>query len=167
MIFLNKDVNEQYCVHNDKKDVGFELMTVAHMVHLWHEKQLAGQFEAEFTSKMLRVLYYIKSHNAGDVYQKHLEDAFKVRPATISANLNLMEKNGLITRHSVKTDGRLKKIELTEKGRNICDKCEVVHLRANKVFESVMSSEEKETLSFLLAKVKKQFELEENEEWEN
>lgn len=51
----------------------------------------------------------------GDVYQRDVEKRFNMRRSTVTKMLQLMEKNGLVTRESVESDARLKKIVLTDK----------------------------------------------------
>ena len=54
-----------------------------------------------------------------DVYAKDIEAKFNMRRATVAEILSLMEKNGLVERHSNSKDGRLKKITLTKKSLEI------------------------------------------------
>ncbi len=53
------------------------------------------------------------------VYQRDFENDFGITRSTASKVLKLLEKKGMITRTAVSHDGRLKKIELTEKSREI------------------------------------------------
>ena len=57
-----------------------------------------------------------------EIYQKDIEQEFKVSRATASNMLQLMERKGLIVRESVSRDARLKKISLTEKAKNMVAK---------------------------------------------
>ena len=54
-------------------------------------------------------------HADTEIYQKDIEQEFKVSRATASNMLQLMERKGLIVRESVSCDARLKKISLTRK----------------------------------------------------
>lgn len=51
----------------------------------------------------------------GEAYQRDVEKRFNMRRSTVTKMLQLMEKNGLVTRESVESDARLKKIVLTDK----------------------------------------------------
>ena len=51
------------------------------------------------------------------VYQKDIEREFGIRRSSVTTILQLMEKNGLITRCSDEKDARLKRIRLTSAGR--------------------------------------------------
>ena len=55
----------------------------------------------------------------GDVFQKDLEAAFKIRKSTVSCMVELMEQKGMLTRESVNGDARLKRLVLTEKAEKL------------------------------------------------
>ncbi len=60
------------------------------------------------------------AHNSGrDVFQKDIEETFSVRRSTVSRVVTLMEQKGLINRHGVDSDARLKKLVLTDKAVEI------------------------------------------------
>ena len=65
------------------------------------------------------VICYLMSHDGEDVFQRDIEKRFSIRRSTATELLNLMQKNGLITRSPVESDARLKKITLTDKARNL------------------------------------------------
>ncbi|MBQ4443196.1 MAG: MarR family transcriptional regulator [Clostridia bacterium] len=73
-----------------------------------NEKQLTGTHGY--------ILGYLAKHQDAPVYQKDIEQHFGIRRSSASNVLTLMEKNGLVERHSVKEDARLKRIVMTEKG---------------------------------------------------
>ncbi len=62
-----------------------------------------------------RIIGYLFERRDTDVFQKDIENRFGIRRSTVTKLLQLMESNGLITRTSVLSDARLKKITLTEK----------------------------------------------------
>ncbi len=67
-----------------------------------------------------RVLGYLyRECEERDVFQKDVEAAFEMRRSTASETLKLMEENGLIIRQPVESDGRLKKLILTDKAKEI------------------------------------------------
>ncbi|MBQ8203105.1 MAG: MarR family transcriptional regulator [Clostridia bacterium] len=61
--------------------------------------------------------FYENSHK--DVFQKDFEEFFSIRRSTATQILKLMEKNGLIVRTCHESDGRMKKITLTERAIEI------------------------------------------------
>lgn len=59
------------------------------------------------------VIGYLYDNRHRDVYQRDIEKQFSVRRPTMTAILQLMEKNGLLERTRDENDARLKKIVLT------------------------------------------------------
>ena len=45
-----------------------------------------------------------------DLYQKDIEEEFQIRKSTVTGYVQLMEKNGYLTRESVKGDARKKRL---------------------------------------------------------
>ena len=60
-----------------------------------------------------------KTKNNEDVFQKDLEKNFEITRSTASKVVNLMVEKGMVERQSVPWDARLKKLVLTDKGREI------------------------------------------------
>ena len=71
----------------------------------------------EPTRMQCATLRYLRLHEDENVFQKDLEVAFEISGATVTNILKVMEKEGLITRIPMENDARLKKVEMTEKGR--------------------------------------------------
>lgn len=76
--------------------------------------------EEGISGSQSRILHFLAvGAEKGNIYQKDVEDFFCLRRSTVTQNLQAMEKNGLILRCSVEQDARLKKLVLTEKGREL------------------------------------------------
>ena len=58
------------------------------------------------------IIAYLYDHRDEDVYQKDIENAFSIARSTVTSILKLMEKKNYITRESVESDARLKKLVL-------------------------------------------------------
>ena len=63
------------------------------------------------------VLRYLIRSEGSDVVQRDIEKEFSIRRSTASRTLQLMEKNGYIRREPVSYDARMKKLLITEKGK--------------------------------------------------
>ncbi len=104
------------------------------------------------------IIHYLDRNSNRDIYQKDLEEEFHVSRATISSTLQVMEKNGLITRSAVLQDARLKKIALTERAiefkRQARQNVEELEL----CMQDGLSEKEKGDLLHLLRKVRKNLE---------
>ena len=138
----------------ENKDIVFEMMTLAHMLHRTHDNMIAPQYRAKVTGNNMRLIHYIYRNSDKDIFQRDLEDFFKVRPSTVSANLRLMEKNGLIVRESVEKDGRLKKITLNPEALSMVESTQHIRDEIKEKFTSALTEEERDTLYHLLCKVK-------------
>lgn len=68
------------------------------------------------------IIGYLSEHTDTDVFQRDIERDFGITRSTASKVLILMEKKGLITRESVPQDARLKKLVLTQKSLELCEK---------------------------------------------
>ena len=65
------------------------------------------------------ILGYLADHENEEIYQKDIEEKFCVTRSTVSKVLKGMESKGLLRRESVSSDARLKRLVLTEEGREI------------------------------------------------
>ena len=59
------------------------------------------------------ILRYLEDHRGEDVFQRDLENVFKIRRSTVSKTVELMEQKHLLERVSVDGDARKKKLQLT------------------------------------------------------
>lgn len=67
------------------------------------------------------IIGYIDRNRGHDVFQKDLEKEFSVSRSTASKNVDLLIRNGFISRENVDYDARLKKLVLTDKANEILD----------------------------------------------
>lgn len=97
-----------------KNHIGFEIRLIHNLID---EAVRAYQEEDGLRVTQLQhwIIRYLNQNRDRDVYQRDLEEEFCTSRATISNTLQVMERNGLITRTSVKQDARLKKLCLTER----------------------------------------------------
>ena len=88
-----------------------------------------------------------------EIYQKDIEQEFKVSRATASNMLQLMERKGLIVRESVSRDARLKKISLTEKAKNMVAKSDADIREMEQLITKGFHKEETEQLKHYLDRI--------------
>lgn len=96
-----------------REHIGFELRLIQNLI-CETMKENRERDGARITQLQHWIIRYLDDHQDRDVYQKDLEEAFQTSRATISNTLQVMERNGMITRTSVEQDARLKKLGLTE-----------------------------------------------------
>lgn len=94
------------------------IMDVSKNMRYLMERRLS---ETGLTSTQGRILGYIFMENrkGHDVFQRDIEELFRIRRSSVTSVLQLLEKKGLLRRESVPEDARLKKLVLTEDGRKL------------------------------------------------
>lgn len=94
---------------------------------IYRLNNLAGRFlnqnvtedEKELSCTNARIIRFVGGSGERSVYQKDVEKEFGITRSTASRVLMLMEQKGLVERHGVKHDARLKKLVLTEKSERL------------------------------------------------
>lgn len=94
-----------------KESIGFELRALSVLIR----RESNRCDVARESPKMGWVIGYVYAMKDKDVYQKDIEKLSNLRRSTTTVMLQKMEQKGLIERHAVDTDARLKKITLTPK----------------------------------------------------
>ena len=102
--------------------------------------------------------YLCDNADKKDIFQKDVEAQFNIRRSTTTVILQLMEKNGLVTRESVAYDARLKKLILTQKALGIHRKIEAqINLVEQRIAKD-LSEEEIEKFFEIVSKISKNIE---------
>lgn len=100
------------------------------------------------------IIGYLNENKDRNVYQKDIESVFAISRSTVTNILKLMEKKGYITRTSVDSDARLKKIELTDKGI-VTDNILKKGIAESEVrFNSLLTQKERESFLYLIRKLR-------------
>ncbi len=137
----------------EERHIGKMLRILSNLVRRKIENEL-NQRGMEVTSSQARIISFVY-HQAQirNVYQRDIEIEFDIRRSTVTNTLQLMEKNGYISRVSVDEDARLKKILLTDKGIGIHEVLRKSILEVEGALNSVYTSEELNELFYLLDKL--------------
>lgn len=101
-----------------RNDVGRLINKLSHQL----KRQMCIQEEEDsLTTNMQRlVLHYILFESLKrEIYQKDVEKEFQIRRSTATGTLQILEKNGFITRKPVEKDARLKKLVPTAKAEGV------------------------------------------------
>ncbi len=107
------------------------------------------------------ILGYIDKSGDAPVYQRNIEAEFGIRRSSVTSVLQLMEKNGYITRHGVKDDGRLKQIVLTEAGREINSAVHSSIMQTENLIEQALDENERK---IMLSYIQKMYDAIDNKE---
>ena len=96
----------------NRRHVNFAVKQLYHIIERDIDDSLSEK--SELTKAQGGIIHFVMNSD-GDVFQKDIEEEFKIRRSTVSVLLSSMEKNGYIRRETVDSDARLRKIVLTEK----------------------------------------------------
>lgn len=100
------------------------------------------------------IMEYLYKNRKRDVYQKDIESEFAISRSTVTNIVKLMEKKGYIKRASVKSDARLKKIILTDKGSETYKLIRQTIIDDENRFNSLLTDEERNTFFDLIRKLR-------------
>ena len=99
--------------HRD--EIGFQVRTLSNLIkRLVDQTSFSGR-ERPATGMHGWVIGYLYENRNRGCLSADLQEQFSIRRSTVTGILQLMEKNGLITRQSVDEDARLKKLYWTPK----------------------------------------------------
>ena len=104
-----------------KDCIGNDVRILSHQIHRWIENSPNKKKVDSVTGANAWIIGYIseKTKNNEDVFQRDLEKNFEITRSTASKVVNLMVEKGMVERQSVPWDARLKKLVLTDRGREI------------------------------------------------
>ncbi len=103
----------------NEKPVGFVIRGLSKMIGRKADSCIGRRELDSLTGTNGWIIGYL-AHNADrDIFQKDIEEEFSVRRSTVSRVVTLMEQKGLLRREAVMSDGRLKRLVLTDKATEI------------------------------------------------
>ena len=100
-------------------------MHMGKLIHMLSHEMKRNQpidkvIKADLTIMQKHILKFILLETMQkDLYQKDIEEEFQIRKSTVTGYVQLMEKNGYLTRESVKGDARKKRLVPTEKAEGL------------------------------------------------
>ena len=136
------------------KALGFEFKRVTNAIKRHLSKRLAAAGYDEITITHGWILGHLYRHRNENIYQKNLEMDFQIARSTATCILQQLEKKGYITRTSVESDARLKKIELTGLGiETHLNTVEIID-KMHEDMEVGITDEERKNLYVVINKIK-------------
>lgn len=137
----------------------YQIIQIMQIMNLLRRLSADGEFEESIGGMSvpqlacIGYLTYYKDNEDPPVYQRDLETCFKLRRSTISSLLSALEKKGLIRRLPVPHDARLKRLVLTEEGKELGDRVMGHFTGLNTILVADLDEEERQTLHRILEKV--------------
>lgn len=104
-----------------KETILYSLKMIDNLVRKLMDRHITGDKQG-LTIMHTWIVGFLYNNPDRAVYQRDIEREFRVNRATVSGMISLMEQKGLIRRLSVSHDARLKKLELTQLGRELHEK---------------------------------------------
>lgn len=137
----------------EERHIGKKLRIFSNLIRRKVENEL-NQRGMEVSSSQARIIGFVyRQSQLRNVYQRDIEMEFDIRRSSVTNTLQLLEKNGYISRVSVDEDARLKKILLTEKGIGIHEVLRDSILEVEDELSNVYTTEELNELFYLLDKL--------------
>lgn len=136
-----------------KDDLGLLIMRTAIMIRRHADASVYMSRVKKITGANGWILRYLDERDGEDVYQKDIEEKFCVTRSTVSKVLKGMEAKGLLYRENVSSDARLKKLVLTEEGREINHHASAERKALEDRIKAGLTEEEIDTLQRLLTKI--------------
>ncbi len=102
----------------ENRYLGFEIRALNNQVKRFVQGVKPAELDKSTGVHGWAIRYFYENRDK-DIFQRDFENRFSIRRSTATNMLQLMEKNGIITREKVPYDARLKKIVLTEKAIEI------------------------------------------------
>lgn len=137
-----------------KRVISFEFKRMDHIIVRQLRKRLADAGFDEMTIMHGHILGYLYHSQERAVYQRDIANHFEIGKSSVTNILQLMEKKGYLTCTTDRNDARLKRIELTDKGRE-------THLQTIKVIDKLhedmeegITEEEQEVFFRVIEKMK-------------
>lgn len=138
-----------------RKLIGLELRSLNNLIMRHFENSEVKKRVDSITGTNGWIIGFLADNADKDIYQKDLEEQFSITRSTASKVLILMEKKGLIERHGVPHDARLKKLVLTEKAKEISKLMKEEATKMEEILTKGFTKEELDILYNFIQRMKK------------
>lgn len=138
----------------ERKLIGHELRCTSNLLKRHVDERLEKAVDHPLTSIQGAVLGYVAHNPEKEIFQRDIEAEFKMKRSSASEILQLMEKNGLLTRCPVEHDARLKRIVLTEKALQYHRQIEQTLMQTDELIIQKLGEQEIEHLFSVLEKIR-------------
>lgn len=136
-------------------EIGFQVHRLHILCKRLVDQQAFGDLAEKPTKTQTWVMNYLYENRGRDVYQRDIQEQFAVRRSTVTGVLQLMERNGWITRESVGEDARLKKIVLTAQAVELHERVGECIRKTEERLSQGLSPEEKAEFFRLCDKIRR------------
>lgn len=99
----------------DEQLLAFKIKALSNQIKRLMDRSRINDGNDNLTGVQFAIMGFVGSAGDKEVFQRDIEAEFNIRRSTATGILQLLEKNGYITRTEVDYDARLKRITLTDK----------------------------------------------------
>lgn len=136
-------------------EIGFQVHRLHTLCKRLVDMQAFQDVAEKPTKTQTWVMGYLYENRDRDVFQRDIQELFGVRRSTVTGILQLMEKNGWITRQSVGEDARLKKIQLTPQAVELHERVGQCIRKTEELLSKGLTQEEKQEFFRLCEKIRR------------
>lgn len=137
-----------------RDDISFQIRTLSHLVKRVVDQNAFPGEVTHPTGVQGWIIGYLYENQDKEVFQRDIQEQFSIRRSTVTGILQLMEKNGLITRSSVDRDARLKRLELTPRAKELHERIERSVRQVEDRIAHSLTAEEKQEFIRLCEKIR-------------
>ncbi len=145
-------------MEREEQKLSAQLGRIHHIVMRNMEARMAPSLEQPITPPQVRTIRFITSRGEDTVCQRDIEEAFDLKPSSVSLLLRNMEKEGLIYRQGVEGDGRLKSVHLTDYAKTLSVHLKEVGDQIEEIISYGITPEERAAFFRVLQKIRKNLE---------
>ena len=143
----------------DNPDIGFLITNISYGIRQYFDRLFVDYDITYPQSRVLTRLFH--QATKGDVNQRDLEYALGIKASSVSSLVRNLEQKGFIRCERLPQDTRNKRVLLTEKGMEVEQMLNTVHLRAEDSMVRGLSPEQVEVFRSCLRQVMENLESEE------
>lgn len=138
--------------------IGGQLRQLSNLIKRRVDEALVRAGINQVTEMQGRMLGYIAHCQDQPVFQRDLEEEFRIRRSTATGILQLLEEKGLLERRPVEWDARLKQLCLTSKALAVHQAIETQIRLVEDDLLSCLTLEEQKQLCSILSKLRRHLE---------
>ena len=136
-----------------REELGLLILRTATMIRRKADSNVYMSKVHKITGSNGWILGYLADHENEEIYQKDIEKYFGICRSAVTNIIQTLEKKGYICRASVANDARLKKVMLTEKGRENHEKLGEIFQKMDAQLEEGITEEEFHAFMHVIDKV--------------
>ncbi|WP_034548230.1 MarR family winged helix-turn-helix transcriptional regulator [Carnobacterium alterfunditum] len=130
-----------------------EIRKLTNFIHRNIESRKIEDKGFPMTKMHAMILGYLNKFKDEEICQKDIEKKFSMRRSTTSKMLKNMEEKGLIERVSIERDARVKKLQLSKKGKSLVEEVSKEFQRIENLLSEGLTEEEIEQFFATLDKM--------------